>query len=151
VVTSLDDKPFETFAVPAAATTESAIKKPWSAEWKAGGPETTSKYDPDALTPEPCGVLQPLASRIKHQKLRELETAVSHTGCLRPTRGVLQRIQIRATSRNRSGLKWHTPTRPLLPPRLQRVMVTARATSTRTTIATAMSNGRTSITKTTKL
>jgi hypothetical protein len=38
-----NDEPLDTFAAPVVATPKSSIKKPWSAEWKAGGPETTSK------------------------------------------------------------------------------------------------------------
>jgi dUTPase len=37
---------------------------PWGEYQKHGGPETTKLYDPDAITPEPSGVLQPFASRI---------------------------------------------------------------------------------------
>jgi hypothetical protein len=38
--------------------------KAWIGHQSAGGPETTKLYDPDAPIPEPCGVLQPIASRI---------------------------------------------------------------------------------------
>jgi dUTPase len=38
--------------------------KPWKEYQTHGGPETTKLYDPDDITPEPSGVLQPFASRI---------------------------------------------------------------------------------------
>jgi hypothetical protein len=38
-----------------------SYKKPWVGDQSAGGPETTSMCDPDAPTPEPCGVWQPIA------------------------------------------------------------------------------------------
>jgi hypothetical protein len=39
-------------------------EKLWVGQQKAGSPETAGTYDPDSPIPEPCGVLQPIASRI---------------------------------------------------------------------------------------
>jgi dUTPase len=73
-----------------ANTVPTPYKKLWVGQQNAGGPEATGIYNPYFPLPEPCGVLQPIASRVLMEIL--YAATMCRYDCLRAVCGLVSRI-----------------------------------------------------------